>query len=161
MKNSLLRRILCAALLLAALLSAASVSAETAEAPVLEDGVYLADFSTDSSMFRVNETLDGKGILTVKDGVMTIHVVLMSKKILNLFPGLAADAQLEGAVLLEPTAERVTYPDGWEEEVFAFDIPVPVLEEEFDLALIGTKGKWYDHRVMVSNPVPLTEETGD
>ena len=39
-----------------------------------------------------------------------------------------------------------------EEEVNAFDIPVPALDTEFDLALIGTKGKWYDHKVMVSSP---------
>ena len=36
-------------------------------------------------------------------------------------------------------------------------IPVPALDEEFDLALIGTKGKWYDHKVSVSNPVKAEE----
>ena len=34
----------------------------------LEDGIYSADFETDSSMFRVNETCDSKGKLTVQDG---------------------------------------------------------------------------------------------
>ena len=29
---------------------------------------------------------------------------------------------------------------------------VEAVDEEFDLALIGTKGKWYDHKVSVSNP---------
>ena len=38
------------------------------------------------------------------------------------------------------------------EEVYGFDIPVPALDKEFDLALIGTKGVWYDHKVSVSNP---------
>lgn len=42
----------------------------------LEDGIYTAEFDTDSGMFRVNEANDGKGILTVKDGEMTIHVSL-------------------------------------------------------------------------------------
>ena len=41
------------------------------------------------------------------------------------------------------------------EEVYGFDIPVPALEEEFDLALIGTKGNWYDHKVCVTNPEKL------
>ena len=41
----------------------------------LEDGVYIVDFNTDSSMFHVNETCDGKGTLTVKDGKMTGEVL--------------------------------------------------------------------------------------
>ena len=119
----------------------------------LPDGVYSAEFSTDSSMFHVSEACDGKGTLTVKDGVMTIHISLGSKKILNLYPGLAEDAAKDGAVLLEPTTDTVTYSDGMTEEVYGFDVPVPVIGEEFDLALIGTKGKWYDHKVKVSDPV--------
>ena len=119
----------------------------------LPDGVYSAEFSTDSSMFHVSEACDGKGTLTVKDGVMTIHISLGSKKILNLYPGLAEDATKDGAVLLEPTTDTVTYSDGMTEEVYGFDVPVPVIGEEFDLALIGTKGKWYDHKVKVSDPV--------
>lgn len=134
--------------------------APAAEAPAqaegaLPDGVYAADFTTDSSMFHVNEALDGKGTLTVAGGAMTIHVSLVSKSILNLFPGLAEDAAAEGAALLEPTVDSVTYSDGTSDEVYGFDIPVPAIGEEFDLALIGKKGKWYDHRVMVSNPVPV------
>ena len=119
----------------------------------LPDGVYTADFSTDSSMFHVSEACDGKGTLTIKDGVMTIHISLGSKKILNLYPGLAEDAAKDDAVLLEPTTDTVTYSDGMTEEVYGFDVPVPVIGEEFDLALIGTKGKWYDHKVKVSDPV--------
>lgn len=119
----------------------------------LPDGVYTAEFSTDSSMFHVSEACDGKGTLMVKDGVMTIHISLGSKKILNLYPGLAEDAAKDGAVLLEPTTDTVTYSDGMTEEVYGFDVPVPVIGEEFDLALIGTKGKWYDHKVKVSDPV--------
>ena len=133
---------------------AENISTETAQDKAqLPDGVYTAEFSTDSSMFHVSEACDGKGTLTVKDGVMTIHISLGSKKILNLYPGLAEDAAKDGAVLLEPTTDTVTYSDGMTEEVYGFDVPVPVIGEEFDLALIGTKGKWYDHKVKVSDPV--------
>ena len=133
---------------------AENISTETAQDKAqLPDGVYTAEFSTDSSMFHVSEACDGKGTLTVKDGVMTIHISLGSKKILNLYPGLAEDAAKDGAVLLEPTTDTVTYSDGMTEEVYGFDVPVPAIGEEFDLALIGTKGKWYDHKVKVSDPV--------
>ena len=134
--------------------TAETVSTETAQDKAqLPDGVYTAEFSTDSSMFHVSEACDGKGTLTVKDGVMTIHISLGSKKILNLYPGLAEDAAKDGAVLLEPTTDTVTYSDGMTEEVYGFDVPVPVIGEEFDMALIGTKGTWYDHKVKVSDPV--------
>lgn len=140
--------------------AAETVSTEIAQDKAqLPDGVYTAEFSTDSSMFHVSEACDGKGTLMVKDGVMTIHISLGSKKILNLYPGLAEDAAKDGAVLLEPTTDTVTYSDGMTEEVYGFDVPVPVIGEEFDLALIGTKGKWYDHKVKVSDPV--AEGTAD
>lgn len=140
--------------------SAAETTADTktAEAAVLEDGTYTADFNTDSSMFQVNETCDGKGTLTVEDGKMTIHITLRSTNIVNLYPGLSEDAQKDGAELLQPVVETVDYNDGEPaEEVNAFDVPVPAIDEEFDLALIGTKGKWYDHKVSVSNPVKAEE----
>ena len=134
-------------------------STSTTESTVgtLEDGVYTAKFDTDSSMFHVNETCDGKGTLTVKDGKMTIHITLTSKNIVNLYPGLAEDAQKDGAELLQPVTDTVTYKDGTSEEVNGFDVPVPAIDEEFDLALIGTKGVWYDHKVSVSNPVAVEE----
>lgn len=130
-----------------------SDSTSEANADALEDGTYAADFTTDSSMFHVNEAEDGKGVLTVKDGQMTIHVSLASENILNLFPGSAEDAKKDGATLLQPTKDTVKYADGTEEVVNGFDIPVPALDEEFPLALIGKKEKWYDHMVKVSNPV--------
>ena len=137
--------------------SAAETTADTEAteaAATLEDGTYTADFNTDSSMFQVNEMYDGKGTLTVKDGKMTIHITLRSTNIVNLYPGLAEDAQKDGAELLQPVVETVDYNDGEPaEEVNAFDVPVPAIDEEFDLALIGTKGKWYDHKVKVSDPV--------
>ncbi len=130
---------------------------EVKKAPI-EDGTYLASFDTDGSMFHVNEVWDGKGILTVKDGEMTIHIVMPSKNTVNLFYGLAEDAKKDGAVLIDPTNEEVTYDDGTSEEVYAFDVPVPVLNEEYDLALIGKKQVWYDHKVKVSNPEPYDAE---
>ena len=130
----------------------AAGEAQTAAAD-LEDGTYTALFNTDSSMFHVNEANEGKGVLTVEGGQMTIHVSLASKGILNLFVGTAEDAQKEGAVLLEPTTDTVEYKDGTSEEVYGFDIPVPVIGEEFDCALVGEKGTWYDHKVSVTEPV--------
>ena len=132
--------------------TAAETAAEAA-ADVLEDGTYSAVFTTDSSMFHANEACEGLGTLTVNGGEMTLHVSLVSQNILNLFPGTAEDAQKDGAQLLEPTVDTVTYSDGTTEEVNGFDIPVPAIGEEFDLAIIGTKGKWYDHKVSVSDPV--------
>ena len=129
---------------------------DTNTEPALADGVYTADFNTDSSMFHVNEACEGKGTLTVENGQMTIHISLPSKSILNLFCGTAEDAQKDGAALLQPTADTVTYSDGLSEEVNGFDIPVPALDEEFDVAIIGTKGKWYDHKVclLYTSPSP-------
>ena len=119
---------------------------------ILSDGTYSAKFDTDSSMFHVNEADDGRGVLTVKDGKMTIHISLVSKKIVNLFVGTAEDAKKDGADILEPTTDTVKYSDGTTEEVYGFDVPVEALDEEFDLAILGTKGEWYDHKVSVSDP---------
>lgn len=130
---------------------------KSVEAIGIEDGVYLADFDTDSTMFHVNEACKGKGILTVEGGKGTIHIALTSKNIVNLFEGVVEDAEKDGAILLEPTVEEVKFDDGTVEEVNAFDVTVPYLDEEFDLALIGAKGKWYDHKVSVSNPTPYDE----
>ena len=133
---------------------------DAAKADTLEDGVYTAEFETDSSMFHVNEANDKKGELTVKDGKMTIHVSLVSKKIVNLFAGTAEDAQKDGAEIIEPTTDTVKYSDGYTEEVYGFDIPVPAIGEEFNVAILGEKGKWYDHKVSVKDPVK-TEDTAE
>ena len=82
---------------------------------------------------------------------MTIHIRLVSKKIINLFVGTAADATKDGAKLLQPTNDTVKYSDGTTEEVYGFDVPVEALDKEFDLAILGTKGTWYDHKVRVSD----------
>lgn len=129
-----------------------SATAEVSDSSSLTDGTYSVAFNTDSSMFHVNEANNGRGVLTVKDGKMTIHISLVSKKIVNLFAGTAADAAKDGAAVLEPTTDKVTYEDGTVEEVYGFDVPVESLDKEFDLAVLGTKGEWYDHKVSVSDP---------
>ena len=130
----------------------AETASEASATASLEDGTYEAVFTTDSSMFHVNEALNDMGDLTVKDGKMTIHVSLAGDGIINLFPGTAEDAAKDGAKLLEPTEDEITYDDGTKEVVNGFDIPVPSLDEPFKLAIIGKKGVWYDHEVSVSLP---------
>lgn len=130
---------------------AASESAAASSARTLEDGTYTAEFDTDSSMFHVNEARDGKGTLTVEEGQMTLHISLQSKKIVNLYVGMAADAPDHEADWLQPTTDTVTYSDGTSEEVYGFDVPVEALDTDFQLAILGTKGKWYDHTVSVRN----------
>ena len=130
---------------------AASESAAASSARALEDGTYTAEFDTDSSMFHVNEASDGKGTLTVEDGQMTLHISLQSKKIVNLYVGMAEDAPDHEADWLQPTTDTVTYSDGTSEEVYGFDVPVEALDTDFQLAILGTKGKWYDHTVSVRN----------
>ena len=95
----------------------------------LEDGVYGVEFDTDSGMFHVNEACNGRATLTVKDGKMTVHISLVSKNIVNLFLGTAEDAQKDGAKLIAPTTDVVTYSDGLTEEVYGFNIPVEKLDE--------------------------------
>ena len=63
--------------------AASSAVSEAASEPAAEaalpDGVYTADFDTDSSMFHANEACNGKGTLTVENGQMTFHVSLAHK----------------------------------------------------------------------------------
>ena len=182
MKNTKILSVMLAALLLAGCGASEAASASTAEsaavsssaaesapeetpaaqdevAEVLSDGKYTADFETDSSMFHVNEADNGQGTLTVAGGAMTLHVSLASKKIVNLYLGTAADAPDHEDDWLQPTTDTVTYSDGTTDEVYGFDIPVPALDTDFQLAILGTKGTWYDHTVSVRNAVPA--ETSD
>ena len=151
-----MKRMIALALAMLLALCGMAALAESAAEP-LADGVYNAEFTTDHSMFHVNEAYGNQGTLTVKDGQMTIHVTLVSKNIVNLYVGLAEDAAKDGAVLLEPTVDVVEYSDGTTGEAYGFDIPVPAIGEEFDCALLGKKGKWYDHKVVVADPVPVEE----
>lgn len=129
-------------------------SKQAEKEPELEDGTYVATFKSGHPMFHVNDANNDKGILTVKDGKMTIHVSLQSKKIVNLFYGTKEEAQKKGADIIEPTKDKIVYDDGYEDEVYGFDIPVPYLDKEFDVSLVGTHENWYTHHVVVSNPVP-------
>lgn len=138
--------------------AAESESETPAAEAALPDGVYTADFNTDSSMFHANESCNGKGTLTVADGRMTMHVSLQSKKIVNLYLGMAAEAADHEADWLQPTTDTVTYSDGTSEEVYGFDIPVAAVDTDFQLAILGTKGTWYDHTVSVAN-AELADET--
>ena len=140
--------------------SSAVAASETAAA-ALPDGVYTAEFDTDSGMFHANEACDGKGTLTVENGTMTFHVSLASKKIVNLYVGMAADADANKADWLLPTTDTVTYSDGTSEEVYGYDIPVAAVDEDFQLALLGTKGKWYDHTVSIRNAEPKAEAAAE
>ena len=134
--------------------SASAASASSASATQkLANGEYTAKFNTDSSMFHVNDANDGKGVLTVSDNGMTIHVSLASTRIVNLYAGTAKEAEADSANVIQPTTDKVTNKDGTEEEVYGFDIPVPAIGQEFDVAILGEKGTWYDHKVSVSDPV--------
>lgn len=142
--------------------AASSAVSEAASEPAAEaalpDGTYAADFDTDSSMFHANEAFDGKGALTVKEGRMTLHVSLVSKNIVNLYVGTAEDAASHEADWLQPTTDVVNYSDGTSDEVYGFDIPVEALDTDFSVAILGKKGKWYDHTVSVRNAQPTMKE---
>ena len=126
---------------------------EETNAAGLADGVYTVDVDTGSNMFHVNEAMDGKGTLTVANGEMTVHITLASKSIVNAFYGTAEEAQADGAKLIEPTVDGVTYDDGITDEAYGFDSPVPAIGEPFDVSIIGTHGNWYTHPMTVTNPV--------
>ncbi len=104
-------------------------------------------------MFHVNEADEGKGVLTVTDDGMTLHIRLASKKIENLYVGTAEQAEADPQGVIQPTTDTVTYSDGMQKEVYGFDIPVPAIDQGFDVSILGTKGKWYTHTVTVSDPV--------
>ena len=136
-------------------------TAEATPAAALPDGVYTAEFKTDSSMFHANEACEGMGTLTVADGKMVFHVSLQSQKIVNLYPGTAADAPAHEADWLQPTLDTVTYSDGTTDEVYGFDIPVEAVDTDFSLAILGTKGTWYDHIVSVADAVPAAGDAAE
>ena len=137
--------------------TAPAATAAPATAAALPDGVYTARFNTDSSMFHANEAVDGMGTLTVENGTMTFHVSLQSQKIVNLYLGMAADAADHESDWLQPTVDTVTYSDGTSDEVYGFDIPVAAVDADFQLAILGTKGTWYDHTVSISDAEPAAE----
>ena len=117
--------------------------------------MYNVKVDTDSSMFRVNEAMEGTGELSVTNDGMTVHMTLAGTGILNLYVGTAEQAKADPDGVIDPTTDKVTYSDGQEEEVYGFDVPVPVIGEPFDVAIYGKKGTWYDHVVTVSDPVKM------
>ena len=88
--------------LLWAVILCCTLAAGCGKKNTLADGTYTADFNTDSSMFHVNEAYDGKGILTVENGQMTIHVSMPSKNIVNLYLGRCT----EGWRRADPACDR-------------------------------------------------------
>lgn len=101
-------------------------------------------------MFHVNEANKGKGILTAKDGNMILHVTLAGKSIVNLYVGNAENAKDDKQNWLNPSVDTVTFDDGFTETAFGFDIPIEKIDTEFDLAILGKKGVWYNHKVIVT-----------
>ena len=62
---------------------------------------------------------------------------------------------------MQPTLDTVTYSDGTTDEVYGFDIPVEAVDTDFSLAILGTKGTWYDHIVSVADAVPAAEDAAE
>lgn len=122
----------------------------------LAEGTYTAQFTSDlMSMIHLNEVCDGRCTLTVDaDGNAVAHLIMPSTSIRKLYLGTKDEAQKPGAELIEATEEKVRYDDGYKQTVSAFDLPVPVIDQEFDMALVGKKGKWYDHKVKFTDVQP-------
>ena len=159
MRSRIFFAFLLSALIACVAIAGCSSSSQSSSAPAsgpadlgISNGEYEVDVATDSSMFHLNETADGKATLTVTNEGATVHMTLVSKRIINLYAGTVEQAEADEAGWIQPTTDTVTYDDGYTEEVYGFDVPVPVLDEPFDVAILGVKGKWYDHTVTVSSP---------
>lgn len=148
-----------AAVIMSAAMLVPCMAADESTADTLADGIYTVEFDTDSSMFHANEADDYKGILVVDDGEMTVHVSLAGTGISNIYMGSAADAKEAGEKeLIQPTTDKVTYSDGFTDKVYGFNIPVPVLNEEYSVATLGKKSQtWKDHMISVSDPQPYAD----
>lgn len=134
--------------------SAQTSAAQAVATGELTDGVYTVDVETDKGMFKLNEAMEGKGTLTVKDGQMVLHMTLSGKGFSKLFLGSAEAAQQEGAEVIECVEDTVNYSDGTTDTANGFDIPVAELDVDLAVAAMGQKsGSWFDHTVRVSNPV--------
>ena len=86
---------------------------------------------------------------------MTIHVSLASKNIVNLFVGTAEAAQ-KGWSRAAGAYHRSASPTatGQQRKCTVSIFRSPLLMKSSPVALMGTKGTWYDHTVSVSNPIP-------
>ena len=83
--------------------AASSAASEVTETSALPDGVYTAEFDTDSGMFHANEACDGKGTLTVKDG-----------KISDVTVGDNSETQGIGSKAIEQLPEAIVAANGTE-----------------------------------------------
>ena len=86
---------------------ASSAVAETA----LPDGVYTADFETDSSMFHTSEACNGKGTLTVENGVPLLRGLPISNlsdgELLELCVDISVSKPGQLQIILVDGAERL------------------------------------------------------
>ena len=70
---------------------------------------------------------------------------------------ITTQVRTDGIVSID-VLDHVTYSDGTSDEVYGFDIPVAAVDADFQLAILGTKGTWYDHTVSVSDAEPAAED---
>ena len=91
--------------------AASSVASSAAETAALPDGVYTAEFDTDSSMFHANEACDGKGTLTVENGVPLIRGLPISNlsdgELLELCVDISVSKPGQLQIILVDGAERL------------------------------------------------------
>ena len=134
---------------------ASSAAASETAAAALPDGVYTAEFDTDSGMFHANEACDGKGTLTVEkrhdDLPRQPRFQRRSSTCMSAWPQTPTPTKPTGCCPPPTPSPTPTAPP---KEVYGYDIPVAAVDEDFQLALLGTKGKWYDHTVSIRNAEP-------
>ena len=79
--------------------------------PALADGTYTADFNTDSSMFHTSEACNGKGTLTVENGVPLIRGLPISNlsdgELLELCVDISVSKPGQLQIILVDGAERL------------------------------------------------------
>lgn len=75
--------------------TATTAESQAMATAALPDGVHTARFETGNSIFHMSEMMRDHGVLTIRDGKMTLHVPLQSKRILNLSPRARRGCQRE------------------------------------------------------------------
>ncbi|MGN0241158.1 MAG: hypothetical protein ACI4CS_05680, partial [Candidatus Weimeria sp.] len=122
----------------------ASVSAKKK----LKDGKYTVGFTTedDLGMIGLNDALNGKTTLTVKNGKMKVHVPMKGVGLTKAFVGTAKNAAKKGAKVIKGKTEKVG-----DDTVLAFDIPVKSLNKSFTVSFFSKRKKsWYQKTVKVT-----------
>lgn len=123
----------------------ANVSAKKTE---LKNGKYTVKFTIDDGlgMIGLNDALNGKTTLTVKNGKMTVHVPMKGVGLTKAFAGTSKAAGKKGAKMAKRTTAHI---DG--EDVYAFDIPVKKLNKSFAVSFFSKRNKkWYQKTAKVS-----------